>query len=263
MSKTLSQIYSNPETRGEVSVIKSYRVPVSQIYIEPGLNVKNTIYRDVVDAFKKAYLAGDFVPNIVVEPQDNGTFKVIDGHHRFTAVQELVQEGHEFKRITVEGFNGSKADQVALMITSSQGRNLTPVERATAYARLISTFGWTDKEVAEKFSVSVSSVIHHMNIDELSDSVKQMINDGKIAADYAVQLYRKHGESGVTDKVSEAGETKATRKSAGGYRPSMGKSVVSLLSTSTPVINGDTVTMSMTVEQWEEVQKAIDALSKE
>lgn len=43
----------------------------------------------------------------------------------------------------------------------------------------------------------------------------------------------------------------------------MGKSVVSLLATSTPVINGDTVTMSMTVEQWEEVQKAIDALSKE
>lgn len=31
MSKTLSQIYSNPETRGEVSVIKSYSVPVSQI----------------------------------------------------------------------------------------------------------------------------------------------------------------------------------------------------------------------------------------
>lgn len=261
MQVTIGQLYKDPETRGEITVKKEFSVPLSRIRVVEGFNVKNEIYRDVVDGFKKSYLEGRHVPKMVVEATKDGWFDVIEGHHRYVSLNELVAEGHEFRRVTVEGFTGTEADKVALMVTSSQGRNLTPVERAKAYARLVNTFGWTRKEVAEKFLVSLPSVTHHLAIDELTSVVKDYINQGRIAADLALEIYRKSGTPGVIAAVEGSGEKKATRKSVSAWRPAMGKKVVSVLSSvdswSTP--DGG-VEAKFTAEQWELISDAIAAM---
>ncbi len=66
MSKPISAIYKNPETRGGITVKKSYNVPVDKIYIEEGFNVKGKIYSDTVEGMVKAYIEGQTLPNIVV-----------------------------------------------------------------------------------------------------------------------------------------------------------------------------------------------------
>lgn len=38
--KTLSKIYSDKETRNGIAVNKTYLVPVEQIYLEPGYNIR-------------------------------------------------------------------------------------------------------------------------------------------------------------------------------------------------------------------------------
>ena len=261
MSLTISQLYNNPATRGEITVKKEFSVPLDRIRVVEGFNVKNEIYRDVVDGFKKSYLEGRHVPKMVVEATPDGWFDVIEGHHRHAALGELVAEGHEFRRITVEGFSGTEADKVALMVTSSQGRNLTPVERSAAYARLVNTFGWSRKEIADKFLVSLPSVTHHLAIAELTDVVKGYINQGRIAADLALEIYRKSGTPGVIAAVEGSGEKKATRKSVSAWRPAMGKSVVSVLSSVKQWHDpSGTVEVSFTSEQWAVISDAIAAM---
>ena len=264
MSKPISSIYKNKYTRGGITVKKSYNVPVEDIYIEKGFNVKGKIYQDTVDGMVKAYIAGQVLPDIVVEPQDNGKFKVIDGHHRFTAILEVIRQGHDYRRVTVQGFNGSIAEQVQLMVTSSQGRNLNPVERAEAYHRLV-LFNLTNDEIAETFLVSVASVVHHLSISELDDRIKTYIIDGKIAADYALELCRKYDVDkviSIIDGTLTKGEKKATRKNTNSYRPAMGKSVVSMLK-DIDVTKGDNfVIAEFSNEQWEEVQKVINSLGE-
>lgn len=260
MSTTIGQLYKNPETRGDITVKKEFVVPVSRIRIVEGFNVKNEIYRDVVDGFKKSYLDGTHVPKMVVEATEDGWFDVVEGHHRLTALLELVGEGHDFRRVTVDGFSGTEADKVALMVMSSQGRNLTPVERSAAYARLVNTFGWTRKEVADRFIVSLPSVAHHLAIAELTHVVKEYINQGRIAADLALEIYRKSGTPGVIAAVEGSGEKKATRKSVSAWRPAMGKNVVSVLSTIVPSSTDNGILVHFTDEQWKLISDAIAAI---
>jgi len=261
---TLGQLYKKLD-KGDDSITtkKEFAVLLSDIYIEDGLNVKNGIYREVVDGLKKAYSSGEYVPKMVVEPQSDGTrFKVIDGHHRFTALTELVSEGHEYRRITVEGFSGSAADQIKLMVTSSQGRNLTPLERAGAYSRLVNQFGWTRGEVVEAFCTTLPSVAHHLSLDELTPVVKHYINHERIAADYALEIFRKSGEDGVIAIVEKVTTGKATRKNTSAWRPAIGKSVVTLLSSVDVEFTENTVRAEFTHEQWDAIQAAIDTLSE-
>ena len=264
MSKSISTIYKNPDTRGGITVKKTYNVPVADIYIEDGFNVKGKIYQDTVDGMVKAYIAGQVLPDIVVEPQDSGKFKVIDGHHRFTAILECINQGHDYRRVTVQGFNGSIAEQVALMVTSSQGRNLNPVERAEAYNRL-TVFNLTNGEIAETFLVSVASVVHHLSIYALNETIKTYIIDGKIAADYALELCRKYDVEKVISIIEGSltnGGKKATRKSTSSYRPAMGKSVVSMLKDVDITKGEHTVIAEFSNEQWDAVTEIIKSLGE-
>jgi len=260
-SQSLGQIYKKQTAGGPVAVKKEFSVPLDSIYIEKDLNLKAKIYREVVDGLKAAYSRGEYVPKIVVQPDDTGTtFKVIDGHHRYTALTELVQEGHDYRRVTVEGFSGSQADQVKLMITSSQGRNLTPVERATGYARLINQYGWTRQEVADEFLVHLSSVAHHIAISELPSSIKELVIADRVAADYAVELYRKHGESGAVNIITGSGETKATRKNTNTWRPASGKKVCIILKDINVRSEGDHMVARFTTEEWSEIESILKTL---
>lgn len=262
-TKTIGQIYNCKETRGDITVKKTFNIPVEQIFIEEGFNVKAKIYDETVDGLVKAYIAGDHVPDIVVEPQSLGMFKIIDGHHRFTAILKMIEMGYDYRRVTVQGFKGTKSQQVALMVTSSQGRNLNAVERAEAYARL-DRFNVTRKEISEMFIVSLASVDYHLNVHNLPEEIKEYIIVGKIAADYALELCRKHELAKVIDIIEGVKTKKVTRSNTTAYRPAMGKSIVSLLAEveSREIENGDIVA-TFTPEQWEVAQKAINALTEE
>lgn len=259
--KSLSSIYSNPKTRGDITVKKTYNVPVDKIYIEKGFNVKGQIYPDTIAGMVHAYINGKTLPDIIVEPQENGLFKVVDGHHRFTAILEVIERGHDFRRVTVQGFNGSIAEQVALMVTSSQGRNLNPVERADAYRRL-TVFNLTKEEIAETFLVSAASVVYHLLVSELDVKIKSYIIAGKIAADYALELNRKHTVDeiiGIVEGTLTSGQKKVTRKNTSAWRPAMGKSVVSILANVSVIKSPHGVRLQMSDEEYAIIKEAIEA----
>lgn len=260
---TIGQLYKKQGGQGAIAVKKEFTVLLEAIYVEEGFNVKGQVYRDVVDSMKAAYVKGNYVPKMVVQANEDGTkFKVIDGHHRFTALTELVAEGHEYRRVEVEGFTGSEADQVNLMIKSSQGRNLTPLERATGYYRLVNKFGWTRQEVADEMLVHLSSVAHHLAIAELPDSIKELIRADRIAADYAVEVHRKYGEAAVIAMVEGSGEVKATRKNTNAWRPASGKKVCTILKGINVRPEGDCMVARFTPKEWDEVQVILATLGE-
>lgn len=260
---TIGQLYKKQGGNGPIARRNEFTVLLEAIYVEEGFNVKGQIYRDVVDSMKAAYVKGNYVPKMVVQANEDGTkFKVIDGHHRFTALTELVAEGHEYRRVEVEGFTGSEADQVNLMIKSSQGRNLTPLERATGYDRLVNKFGWTRQEVADEMLVHLSSVAHHLAIAELPETIKMLIRTDRIAADYAVEVHRKNGEAAVIAMVEGSGEVKATRKNTNAWRASSGKKVCTILKGINVRPEGDCMVARFTPEEWEEVKAVLATLGE-
>lgn len=215
---TLSLHYKQKDKNGtETTVKKTYLVPLSEIYIEPGYNVRE-IDQQHVEEFRDAFIAGEFVPPLAVEVTDKGV-KVIDGHHRYYGAKLATEAGHEVVRLECKDFVGTEADRIAFMVTSSQGKPLSPLERAAAYQRLVNQ-GWEVGEIAKKVKRSVADVDHHLQLLSCGDELIGMVRSGEVAATTAVALAREHGAQASSvaveqmSKAKAAGKKKLTRSAA-------------------------------------------------
>lgn len=215
---SLSQLYKSKDKNGtETTVKKTFLVPLAEIYVEPGFNVRE-IDRVHVEEFRDAFIAGEYVPPLAVQVTEQGV-KIIDGHHRYYGAKLATEAGHEIPRLECKDFVGTDADRIAFMVTSSQGKPLTPLERAAAYQRLINQ-GWEPAEIAKKVKRSVADVDHHLQLLACGDELIDMVRSGEVAATTAVALSREHGPQASSvaveqmSKAKAAGKKKLTRSAA-------------------------------------------------
>lgn len=185
---TLGLLYSTGNSG--LTVKKTHMVPLQSIYIEEGFNVRDIDF-DHVNEFKEAFIAGEYIPPLFVEVTEKGV-KVIDGHHRYLGALEAVKSGHEIARIECKDFTGTEADKIAFMITSSQGKPLSPTERAVAYHRLINQ-GFSVDEIAKKVKRSPTDVRHHLQLAECEPQIKAMVKAHEISSSDAIALQKEHG----------------------------------------------------------------------
>lgn len=204
---TLGQLYSSGDSG--LTVKKTHMVPLPSIYIEEGFNVREIDWEHV-NEFKEAFIAGEYIPPLFVEVTESGV-KVIDGHHRYLGAVEATKAGHEIARIECKDFTGSEADKIAFMITSSQGKPLSPIERAVAYHRLINQ-GFSIDEIAKKVKRSPSDVRHHIQLAECEPQIKEMVKAHELSSSDAIALQKEHGTGAVEIAKNALTEAKAQGK---------------------------------------------------
>lgn len=213
----LLQVYKNKDdNETDITVRKTYLLGVSELYIEPGYNVRD-IDQAHVEEFRDAYIAGEHVPPLTIQVTKQGV-KVIDGHHRWHGAKLAQEAGYDI-RLECKDFVGNEAERIAFMVTSSQGRALEPLERAAAYQRLINQ-GWEPAEIAKKVKRSPSDIDHHLALLTVGDGLIEMVKAGEVAATTAVAMVREHGAKAETvaktqlAKAKAGGKKKLTRAAA-------------------------------------------------
>ena len=153
---------------------------------------------------------------MVVRVED-GRIILVDGHHRLTAILQLIAEGVEILRIDARQFRGNDAERIAHMLTSAQGKPLTPLEQGLQYRKLIG-FGWTTQEVASKVGKSANYVSQMLTLAESNSDVQGMVTRKEVAAHVALEVVKKHGSgagkvlAGHLETARSAGKTKVTKK---------------------------------------------------
>ena len=208
---SLGKIYSDKETRGGIVVNKGYQVPVDQLYLEPGYNIREADEQHV-EYFAQCWESGQPIPALTVIPDAGGKrIKILDGQHRYLGALRAIERGVPIARIECKDFTGDEADKIAFMVSSSQGKQLDPLERAKAYVRL-KGFGWTNEEIAKKVGRSVSDVQMHLSLGDVPDAIKQRINAGQISYANAVAVAREHGDDAVNVIDAAVEEAKAQGK---------------------------------------------------
>lgn len=205
----LLQVYKNKDdNETDITVRKTYLLGVSELYIEPGYNVRD-IDQAHVEEFRDAYIAGENVPPLTVQVTAQGV-KVIDGHHRLHGAKLAQEAGYEI-RLECKDFVGNEAERIAFMVTSSQGRPLEPLERAAAYQRLKNQ-GWEPAEIAKKVKRSPSDIDHHLALLNVGDDLIEMVKAGEVAATTAVAMVREHGAKAETVAKTQLAKAKAGGK---------------------------------------------------
>lgn len=228
--------------------------------------------RSLADAYKR----GDYVPPIIVKVRDGNVY-VREGHRRRRAILLAISEGAEIRKTQVLEHKGDEAEQTLLIATSNDGLPLTPLEKAVIYGRL-AKWGWSDQEIAERVGRTAEHVRQAKALLELPLELKKMIQANEVAATYASELFREHGEAAVQMlKDAMAGEgdekpKKLTRKKVEKKKaPKMGKKVVEAMHKSVSSItkrldsiqsDGDTFTLTLTRDDVDELQALREKLAE-
>lgn len=114
----------------------------------------------------------------------NDKYEIIAGERRWRAVTKL---GHDTIPAIVREFNDSQTASIAL-IENLQRENLTAVEEAVAYQKLIELHTLTQESLAQRLGKSQSTIANKLRLLALPETVKQALMERKITERHARAL---------------------------------------------------------------------------
>lgn len=127
-------------------------------------------------------------------PDDANAFEIIAGERRWRAAQ--LAHLHEVP-VIIKDFDDQTTLEVAL-IENVQREDLSAIEEADAYQRLIDEFGHSQEDVSRLVGRSRSHVANTLRLLSLDSSVKKLIEQGLLSAGHARTLI---GAQGAYEKA--------------------------------------------------------------
>ncbi len=115
---------------------------------------------------------------------DRDSYEIIAGERRWRAAQ--LAQLHEVP-VVVMDMDDSEALEVAL-VENIQRQDLTPLEEAEGYKRLMSEFSHTQDVLARAVGKSRSHIANMLRLLNLPEPVKQMVDDGSLSAGHGRAL---------------------------------------------------------------------------
>ncbi|MFG6113618.1 nucleoid occlusion protein [Halobacillus sp. MO56] len=158
--------------------------------------------RAVFNAEKIAELAQTIhthgmIQPIVVRRLDEENYELIAGERRWRAVQSL---GWEDVPAILREMNDAETASVAL-IENLQREELSVIEEAAAYARLIEIHELTQEALAQRLGKSQSTIANKMRLLKLPEVVQQAIMDKEITERHARALIAVKNNPELQEKI--------------------------------------------------------------
>ncbi|KAA2274986.1 MULTISPECIES: nucleoid occlusion protein [Staphylococcus] len=142
--------------------------------------------RQVFDSSKITELAESIdehglLQPIVVRPIEENMYEIIAGERRFRALQSLHKSQAD---VIIRHMNDEETAVVAL-IENIQRENLSAVEEAEAYKKLLEIGGTTQSELAKSLGKSQSFIANKLRLLKLAPKVISRLREGKITERHA------------------------------------------------------------------------------
>ncbi|MFS2011499.1 ParB/RepB/Spo0J family partition protein [Azospirillum sp. CT11-132] len=133
--------------------------------------------------------------------EDANSYELIAGERRWRAAQ--IAGLHEVP-VVIRDLSDREALEIAL-IENIQRQDLTPLEEAEGYRRLMEEFEHTQEDLARAVGKSRSHVANMMRLLALPDPVKSMVQDGALTAGHARALLTAPDPAAVAREVVTRG----------------------------------------------------------
>ena len=144
---------------------------------------------------------------LLVRPLDDAggepgaDFELVAGERRWRAAQRA---GLHEVPVVIRPFGDSEVLEIAL-VENLQREDLTPLEEAEAYSRLMQEFGRSQAEVAETIGKSRSHVANTLRLLALPPPVKHQLEEGALTAGHARALLAAPDPAALAGEVVRRG----------------------------------------------------------
>jgi ParB family chromosome partitioning protein len=154
------------------------------------------------DQGKLQELANSIVNNGLVQPIivnfiSNGKYQIIAGERRYRACKMI---GLKEIPVIIKNLSDQEILEIAL-IENIQREELTAIEEAESYAKLMNDFGYTQARLADALGKSRSHVANLLRLNHLPDSIKFMISNGQLSMGHARCLIGLDNAEELANKV--------------------------------------------------------------
>ena len=171
--------------------------------IRPNLHQPRSFFDDnsIKELAKSIKEQGLLMPILVKKNEDNTNkqkYKIIAGERRWRACKILKMK--TIKAIIIEN-KSEKSEALVAIIENVQREDLTTLEEAIAYDRLIKNFKMKHEEIAKSTGKSRSYITNLLRILSLDDEVKNLLNEKKISFGHARALLGTNNQLILARKV--------------------------------------------------------------
>jgi ParB family transcriptional regulator, chromosome partitioning protein len=196
------------------------QVPVEHIH--PGrFQPRRRFDEEALEALAQSIAAQGVLQPLLVRPHPArpGEFEILAGERRWRAAQRA--RLHEVP-VLLHEVNDRGALEFAL-VENVQREDLTALEEAEGYQRLIAEFDYTQEELAERVGKSRSHVTNLLRLLGLPDEVKAMVTDGRLSPGHARALLAARDPVALAREVVKYGMSVRQVEAATNYRKGGGE----------------------------------------
>ncbi|MDE3060232.1 MAG: ParB/RepB/Spo0J family partition protein [Pseudomonadota bacterium] len=190
LSALISENYVQPAAAGAPKALADaaggvYTLPVAKLYpspFQPRTHFDDATLAELAESIRK----NGIMQPAIVRPSANraGHYEIIAGERRWRGAQLA---GLEQMPAIVRDITDRQALELAL-VENVQRQDLSALEEANGYQRLMEEFDYTQEELSTIIGKSRSHVANLLRLLSLPDEVKAMLDKGELTAGHARAL---------------------------------------------------------------------------
>ncbi|MFZ3590509.1 nucleoid occlusion protein [Bacillus sp. DJP31] len=188
MKSPFSRIFGIGEKEDSEIIEKTENEEIKKILLSnivPNRYQPRTVFDEgKIDELALTIRTHGIIQPIVVREYDQGKFEIIAGERRFRAVTKL---GWETIPAIVKDFNDAETASVAL-IENLQREELSVIEEAFAYAKLLELHNLTQEALAQRLGKGQSTVANKLRLLKLPEEVQNALLSKQITERHARAL---------------------------------------------------------------------------
>ena len=200
LGRGLSSLMGDTETAQtkNTNIGQETKIPIANLKPSPSqprrLFNKNSI-NELADSIKAKGLVQPLV--VRPSPSDANSYEIIAGERRWRAAQ--IAQLHEVP-VVIRNFNDTEALEIAI-IENVQRSDLSPIEEAAGYKRLIENHGHTQEDLSGIVGKSRSHIANIIRLLSLPQSIQDMITEGKISSGHARAIMNSAFPEQLAEKI--------------------------------------------------------------
>ena len=200
LGRGLSSLMGDTESAEtkNINVGQETKIPIANLKPSPSqprrLFNKNSI-SELADSIKAKGLVQPLV--VRPSPSDANSYEIIAGERRWRAAQ--IAQLHEVP-VVIRNFNDTEALEIAI-IENVQRSDLSPIEEAAGYKRLIENHGHTQEDLSGIVGKSRSHIANIIRLLSLPQSIQDMITEGKISSGHARAIMNSAFPEQLAEKI--------------------------------------------------------------
>lgn len=158
-------------------------VDIAPFHIEPSPDNPRRDIGDVTELAASIKSVGILEP-LLVKPHGKNRYQLIAGARRLAAAEVA---GRLTVPCIVRDYNDEQRAEI-MLIENLQRVDLSPIEEATAFGRLVDEFAWSQDKLAERIGRSQSHISKRLSLLKLPDEVVEKVHSGGMPIESALEL---------------------------------------------------------------------------